>query len=156
MSFREAVENTPGLTQAYRPGLQALRAQDRPHIRAEDPRALRGSVDIDTAYVETEPHANRWDYGICYKHENRSQDFVYWVELHTASDSEVSVVIRKAKWLRNWLRGPGAQLAALERDIVWVSSGSTSFTLTAPQRKEMAQAGLQHVGTVLRIPKKRR
>jgi hypothetical protein len=46
-------------------------------------------------------------------------------------------------------------LAEFERDIVWVSSGATTFTLTSPQKKRMAEVGLKQVGGKLRIPRKR-
>ena len=81
---------------------------------------------------------------------------LYWVELHTASDSEVKVVIRKALWLLEWFKGAGQGLAAFERDIVWVSSGPTYLTPTASQKKQMAQAGLRQVGGMLRIPNTRK
>jgi len=156
MTFRKAVSKTPLLEQAYRPGLQALRAEDRPHIEAEDTRSLTGSVDIDSAYARSDPSGNRWDFGIGYQHANRPNEVVYWVELHTASDSEVNVVIRKALWLQAWLRGPGVLLAEFERDIVWVSSGATHLTPTAMQKKQMAQAGLRQMGSTLRIPNQRK
>ena len=155
MKFQQATESTPGLEAAYQVGLQALRAEDRPHINAGNTRSLRGSVDIDAAFQTIEPHANRWDFAIAYKHANRTAECVYWVEMHTAADSEVKVVIKKAMWLRNWLKNTGKLLANFECDIVWVSSGATSFTLSAPQQKQMAQVGLQHRGSVLRIPDKR-
>jgi len=156
MRFKKAVEKTPNLKSAYKPGLQALRAEDRPHVYAENPRNLAGSVDVDTALRPFEPNGNRWDFAVAYQHANRNDEVIYWLELHTASDSEVKVVIKKAQWLLNWLRSTGNLLAAFERDIVWVSSGATSFTLTAPQRKLMAQAGLQHRGSMLRINEDRR
>jgi len=155
MRFKEAVEATPHLRGAYCTGLRALRAEDRSHIDAEDTRQLKGSVDVDLALRATDPHGNRWDFGIAYKHSNRKEEVIYWAELHTASDSQVSVVIRKVQWLLRWLRGQGAPLAVFERDIVWVSSGATTFTLSAPQQKQMAQAGLRHSGRILRIPNKR-
>lgn len=151
MSFKEAVEKTPHLENAYEVGLQALRAEDKPHIEAEDTRSLCGSVDVDTAYQEIDPQGNRWDFAIAYQHTNRTSEVVYWVELHTASDSEVKVVIKKARWLLNWFKNEGKVLAKFERDIVWVSSGATTFTLSSPQKKQMAEAGLQHVGAKLRI-----
>lgn len=155
MTFKEAVQATPHLQNAYRVGLQALRAEDRPHIDAEDTRQLRGSVDVDTALRPVDPDGNRWDFGIAYKHSNRRDEVIYWAELHTASDSQVSVVIKKAQWLVTWLRGQGASLARFERDIVWVSSGATRFTLSSPQQKQMAQVGLRSSGKTLRIPNKR-
>ena len=155
MTFKEAVEATPGLSGAFQIGLQALRAVDKPHIEAEDTRKLTGSVDVDTALQSVEPSANRWDFGIAYRHTNRDAEVIYWTELHTASTSEVKVVIKKAIWLRNWLKADGKKLAIFENDIIWVSSGATTFQLTGPQRKQMAQAGLQHVGSRLRIRNRR-
>jgi hypothetical protein len=156
MTFKEAVEKTPGLKNAHKLGLRALRAEDRPHVVAEDTRSLTGSADIDTAFQKLDPNANRWDFAIAYQHANRTAEFIYWLELHTASDSQVKVVIKKALWLRNWLRDTGKLLGKFEREIVWVSSGATSFTLSAPQVKQMAQVGLQHRGGMLRILERRR
>lgn len=60
MSFKDAVAATPHLANAWRPGLQALRAEDKPHIEAEDPRKLTGSVDVDTALQRVQaPHLNK-------------------------------------------------------------------------------------------------
>ncbi len=150
MSFKDAVESTPHLE--WCAGLQALRREDKPHIDPEDPRRLSGSVDVDTAWLQLDPHGNRWDFAIAYQHANRAEEFVYWVELHTASDSQVKKVIAKANWLLNWLKTSGQRLNAFEREILWVASGATTFTLTSFQKKQMALAGLQHRGKVLRIP----
>jgi hypothetical protein len=155
MTFQEAAKKTPGLEEAYKAGLQALRAEDKPHFVAADTRCLTGSVDIDSALQKIEPNANRWDFAVAYQHTNRAAEFIYWVELHTGSDSEVKVVIRKAQWLANWLRNAGKLLADFECSIIWLSSGATSFTLSAPQRKQMAEVGLQHKGSILRILERR-
>lgn len=155
MTFKDAVEATPNLAGGFQKGLHALRAQDRPHIEAENTRKLAGSVDVDSALQQVDPNANRWDFAIAYQHTNRDAEVIYWTELHTASDSEVKVVIKKAVWLRGWLKVDGKKMAAFERDIIWISSGPTSFQLTGPQRKQMAQAGLRHVGSRLRIRNRR-
>jgi hypothetical protein len=155
MKFKEAVEQTPHLAEAYCLGLQALRPEDKPHIEPEDPRKLAGSVDIDAANKRTDPNGNRWDFAIAYKHTNRNAEVVYFVELHTASDSQVGKVVKKAQWLLNWLHGVGARLNAFEKEILWISSGPTTFSLTAPQKKQMAQVGLKHAGSLLRIPNKK-
>jgi hypothetical protein len=156
MNFQDAVGTIEALKNAWCAGLQALRAEDKTHIEAEDPRKLTGSVDVDTAYQKLMPQSNRWDFGIAFQHSNREKEVVYWVELHTASDSQVKVVIKKAQWLLDWLKGQGSPLAGFEKEIIWVSSGATTFTRSSPQRKLMAQAGLQHVGCKLRIPTKRK
>jgi len=155
VTFKEAVEQTANLAGTWEKGLEALRAEDKPHIKAEDTRKLTGSADVDKALREVEPNAHRWDFAIGYQHSNRTKESIYWVEIHTASDSQVSVVLKKLLWLKVWLAGDGVQLAKFERDFVWVSRGTTSFTRTSPQQKQFALLGLQHKGRVLRIPNKR-
>jgi hypothetical protein len=155
MNFKKTIAKTPGLETAWCAGLQALRAEDKPHIDPEDTRKLTGSVDIDAAYLAVDPNGNRWDFAIGYQHTNRTEEVIYWVELHTGSDSEIKVVIKKAQWLRNWFKNSGKKLAAFERDILWVSSGSTRLSPSAPQKKQMAQAGLRQVGGRLRITNSR-
>lgn len=152
MTFKRAVQATPNLGRAWMPGLRALRTRDRRHVVAANPSQFRGSADVDSALQQHEPNAHRWDYAIGYRHTNRGKDCIYWVEVHTANDNEVNVVLDKLGWLRNWLAGDGKLLNQFERDFVWVSSGATSLTLGAPQLKRIAQHGLQRKGRVLRIP----
>ena len=137
------------------PGLGALRAQDRPHVDPVDPRQLTGSVDVDGALQNQQPNAHRWDFAIGYRHSNRQEDCIYWVEIHTANDTEVNVVLNKLRWLKQWLAGDGRLLAKFECDFVWIASGATSYTLNAPKLKQFAQMGLQHKGRVLRIVRER-
>jgi len=153
VNFCQTVSQTPNLSSAWKPGLGALRARDRPHVKPQSPHQLSGSVDLDKALKKVQPHANsnRWDFGIGYRHTNRAKDFIYWVEIHTASQSEVDVILAKLRWLREWLQGDGRALNRFERDFIWISSGSTSFTLTSPQQKQFALLGLQHKGKVLRV-----
>jgi hypothetical protein len=152
VTFKEAVADTPNLKTAWQPGLQALRAEDRPHIRAENPRQLRGSVDMDAALQQVAPQANRWDFAIGHQHTNRRGEFIYWVETHTGSDNQVKVVLKKLEWLKTWLRLEGQPLARFDRDIIWVSSGHTLFTKGSAQVKTLAQRGLIYAGAVLKIP----
>lgn len=156
MTFKEAITQTPNLKTAWQPGLQALRAEDKPHVKAEDTRRLCGSADVDTALLAREPNANRWDFAIGYQHANRGADFIYWVETHTGSDEQIKVVLRKLEWLKNWLRQDGRHLAKFDRDMTWVSSGHTLFTKGSAQVKALAQKGLIYAGAVLRIPNERR
>jgi hypothetical protein len=155
VTVQDAATQTPHLTEAWKPGLEALRTRDRPHVEAQDTRSLSGSADLDSALQEQEPTAHRWDFAIGYVHTNRTLECIYWVEIHTATDREVNVVLNKLRWLKQWLKGDGKKLAQFERDFVWVSSGATSFTLTSPQQKQFAVLGLQHKGRVLRIPDSR-
>jgi hypothetical protein len=158
VTFKRAVTQTPNLGTAWQPGLQALRAEDKPHIKVEDPREehLRGSADIDTALQPHEPQANRWDFAVGYQHTNRRNEVIYWIETHTGSDNQIKVVLKKLAWLQTWMRRDGKQLANFERDIVWVSSGHTLFTKGSKQVKELAQKGLIYSGAILRILNDRR
>ena len=151
MTVRDAFAQTRNLSGVWQPGLEALRAQDRRHVEAQDTRRLSGSADLDSALRQQEPNAHRWDFAIGYNHTNRTLECIYWVEIHTAADREVSVVLDKLRWLRQWLKRNGKKLALFEHDFVWISSGRTSFTLTSPQQKQFAVLGLQHKCRVLRI-----
>jgi hypothetical protein len=81
----------------WNPGLSALPARDRAHVKAEDARRLSGSLDLDTALQRQEPNAHRWDFAIGYQHANRELECIYWVEIHTAGDREVNVVLDKLR-----------------------------------------------------------
>ena len=155
MTFKEAVELTPDLESGWRAGLGALRAEDKPHIRAEDTRRLRGSADVDAALQPREPNATRWDFAISYQHTNRKGEFIYWVETQTGTDDQIKVVLKKLAWLKAWLHQDGQRLDRFDRDIVWVSSGHTFFTKGSAQVKTLAQKGLIYSGAVLRIPNER-
>jgi hypothetical protein len=71
MTFRQAVERTQHLEHSWQHGLQALRAEDKPHIEPEDTRRLRGTLDLDKAWQRFDPGGNRWDFAISYQHTNR-------------------------------------------------------------------------------------
>lgn len=154
MKFKEAVEATPHLAGKWLAGLQALRAEDRPHVQPNDPRKLRGSVDVDTALKRLPEHADahRWDFAIGFQHTNRKKEFVYWVETHTGSDSQISVMMEKLKWLKQWLAADGKTLAGFECDFIWAPSGATAFTKGARQVKDLAGKGLRYTGSGFKIP----
>lgn len=94
--FQIAVHSTAEIAQGYEPGLQALKSHSS-KITFGDPHQCTGSVDIDNTVRAKYPQANRWDYCLCY----RSQ--VYFVEVHSANTREVSTVLRKLEWLKDWL-----------------------------------------------------
>jgi len=154
MGFKEAVEATPQLEGHWKPGLGALRAQDRTHVKPEDTSTdkLRGSVDVDTALMATDPHGNRWDFAIGYQHANRADEFIYWVETHSGNDSQISVMLKKLAWLKTWLKGGGKELAKFDRSYVWATSGATSFTKGATQVRTLADQGLIYSGSIFKIP----
>jgi hypothetical protein len=151
VTFKQAVEAADGLADAWRAGFGALRTADKHHIGAEDTHRLTGSVDLDTSLKQTSPNDPRWDYGIGHRPANLKGETVYWVEIHPANAGEVNRVLQKLAWLKAWLKESAPDLNAMRREFIWLSSGKTSFTLSAPQRKQFALQGLQHKGRVLTI-----
>jgi hypothetical protein len=114
------INQTSELEGAYRQFLSALAKKYRSHI-IMDRNLCEGSVDIDTHLVRKYPQDNRWDYVIGY---NRK---AYFVEFHSAKDSEVKVVIKKLQWLKNWLTTKAPLLKALPHSLQVVSSVSRGF-----------------------------
>ena len=150
MTFREAVQVTPRIAAAYRPGLRALRGADRQKVSALRPRALSGSIDLDGALENAYPDANRWDYGIGIRQAGGEK--VYWAEVHPGRDGEIGLVLEKLNWLKAWLRDSGVPLNNLQREFVWISSGATAITPNSPRLRGLAAQGLIFKGRHFRIP----
>lgn len=73
-----------------------------------------GSLDMDAAFKQAEPEANRWDFGVG-MHKPGKQEFAVWVEPHSASSlGEVKTILAKLDWLQGKLDQPEfRQLKAL-------------------------------------------
>ena len=115
MSFPIAVQSIQAIARCYKPGLQALGANSN-KIDPDNPRNCTGSVHLDTCLEKVYPGDSRWDYAIGYLTK------AYFVEVHPAS-GQVSEMIAKATWLRNWLKNDGAPLAAIHHDretLFWI------------------------------------
>ena len=152
MKFKAAVEATPDVADAFRSGLQALKPVDCRHITVQSTSRLRGSIDMDAALRPSHPHDPVWDYAIGHSPTNLQEEVVYWLEVHPATDGEIKAVLAKLQWLKRWLTNAAPKLKALRKQFVWVSSGKTSLTLSSPQQKQFALAGLQHKGRSFHIP----
>jgi hypothetical protein len=151
MRFREAVEQTEGLAEAYRRGLGALQKIDRGRIQCRNTRNLAGSVNLDEALADSHPNDPRWDYGIGIRN-NRGSDRVTWVEVHPASSSHVQDVLDKFAWLRRWLASSAPLLNGILAEYVWVASGSVHIPPDSPQRRRLALQGIRFAGKRLRVP----
>jgi hypothetical protein len=154
MSFRQAIDQTPDLRGSCQKGLQALREIDRNRIGTADPRRLKGSVDVESRLQALYPGERQWDYAVGFSPSGSRGEVIFWIEVHPANDGEVSVVLEKLQFLQDWLRTSGQSLSSLPWVFIWISSGKTSFTLTAPHRKRFALQGLEHVGRFFKIPEK--
>lgn len=104
MFFENIVESIGDIENCYKAGLQALEGNDSTKIRVQNTRKINGSVNLDACTVEKYPTDNRWDYIIGYK------EMLFFVEIHPASTSNVSEVVKKVVWLKQWLKVKGTPL----------------------------------------------
>ncbi len=139
MTFQEIVLNTPDIATGYMSGLQALEKGHRHKVETDDRTLLGGSVDIDSCTTAKYPNDNRWDYAIDYDGK------VYFVEVHSAITSEVSTVIAKFRWLKEWLRteAPLLDRRKAQDPYHWLQSNNFDIPKTAPQLRAIVQAGLK-------------
>ena len=149
MTFKQAAEGTPGLSDAYRPGLQALSKADRNRIVCANPRRCTGSVDLDHALAIPMPNEPRWDYGAGLRQDHSEK--VVWIEVHPACSNHVDEVLAKLAWLKKWLHANAPLLNALPRSFVWIASGQVSLQRHSPQRRKVAARGLQFAGSRLSL-----
>jgi hypothetical protein len=128
LTFKEAVEATPDIAECYEAGLGAL-GQYRNKVIAANTTLIQGSVDIDDCTVAIYPNANRWDYAICYNGQ------VYFMEVHSANTSEVTAVIRKLQWLKDWLHQHAPEINKLKaaEPYYWVQSKNFQIPKNSPQ-----------------------
>jgi hypothetical protein len=138
--FRRAIEATPEITNCYQSGLRALGEYSQ-KVLPNDTSKCDGSVDIDACTASIYPNENRWDYVLSYKSK------AYFIEVHSAESSEVSVVLRKLKWLKIWLNEKAPEIRKLkaEQPYYWIQSGRFNILKGSRQAKSIAQAGLRPI-----------
>jgi hypothetical protein len=141
-SFKIAVENTPDITNCYQTGLKGLGSHSK-KIQLFDTSSCSGSVDIDSCTTSKYPQSNRWDYAFCYKLE------IFFVEVHGAKSDEVSTVIKKLQWLKDWLNQEAPELNKLKAKsrspFVWIQSNGFHIPSQARQYKKAIQAGIMPI-----------
>jgi hypothetical protein len=147
-SFQKAVENTPEVATCFQHGLSALGKYSE-KIEMVDSKLCDGSLDLDICTVKIYPSENRWDYAISYASK------VYFVEIHSAEDSQVRTMLRKLQWLKDWLnqKAPEIQKLKAQQPFFWVQSGRYSITPNSSQARQLARVGLKPISK-LRLPPK--
>ena len=146
-TFKQAVEETEEIKNGYQNGLRALSAGNHStKIQLGDTRKCEGSVAIDDCTESLYPQENRWDYVFSYKGE------AYFVEVHSAHTNEVSVVLKKLQWLKDWLNGKAPEIKKLQaknRAFIWIQTNGNHITPTSPQSRIIAKAGLKPVSKLI-------
>lgn len=148
LSFQKAVEETKDIANCYQAGLKAL-GKYSTKIVLKDSQKCCGSVDLDGCVTLKYPQDNRWDYVICYDGE------VYFAEVHSANTGEVSTVLRKLKWLKDWLNTKAPEInklkATSQTPFYWIQSNGNHILPQSRQARQAAIFGLKPVA-VLHLP----
>ena len=128
-------------------GLQAI-IEGRNQITAQDTRNVLGSVNLDADLRLKYPQDNRVDYAIGYNCDGNTEK-VYFVEVHSATASQVHVLINKARALRDWAleKAPSLWNINKEKRLYWVASGRVAIPRQTPQYKKIATSGVIHFPT---------
>lgn len=142
MTFQAAVRSNLEISNCFQSGLRAL-GNDSRKIVIKNTSLCEGSVDLDTCLSKTYPQQNRWDYCLSYNGE------VFFVEVHSAITSEVSTVIKKLDWLKNWLMASATELDKLKAKsrtpYYWVQSSGFSILPQSKQFRAVVQAGIKPI-----------
>ena len=160
MRFKDAVghANYP-VSAAYQPGKKALEGRHRRLVNCAEPRRIMGSVNLDATLAKTSTYASepRWDYGLGYKAEGHPECAV-WVEVHTATTGEVSRVLQKLKWLKDWLNSNAdelrklTELADVENRYFWIASNGVHIPRNSRQARELSMSPIGKVRKALTLP----
>ena len=136
MDFKEAISTTPLLKNAYKNGLQALGNYSN-KVKPSDTKKCEGSVDIDSAIRDVEVNSVkvyaevcRWDYALGY------DGTTYFIEVHSAETSQVTQVLKKFRWLKDFLVADAPELNKQQKKrFYWISTGGNNILKEAPKHE---------------------
>jgi hypothetical protein len=140
-SFEVLVGNIASIRNCFKKGLIALGAH-AVKVEVQNTRLLCGSVNIDECLRTQYPQSNRWDYLICY------DNFIYFIEVHSGHTGEVSTMLRKLQWLKDWINSDAPALKPLlakPKAFIWILSKGNQIQKGSRQSKLLAQNGLNPI-----------
>ena len=141
--LQEAVKSISGLEVYFKTGLGAVKGEYRKRITAKDTRLFMGSLDIDAAKEKVEAEDNRWDYAIEYNGE------VFFIEVHSGATSDVSTILHKLEWLKQWLKTEAKAIAELRTKRVtpyyWLLTKSYNIVKSSRENRKLAQSKIKIV-----------
>lgn len=143
----ESCISAAGLAHAIQPGLQALGANSN-RIVVVPPSKATGSVDLDAALTAASVPGAKWDYGIGIARGQR--DEIAWVEVHTATSSEVDAVLKKLNALRSWLEARAPHCTGARSTFHWVATDA-GVHIDSARRRRLNAAGLRMPQSLLRL-----
>jgi hypothetical protein len=142
-TFKQAVEATPDVQNCYQEGKLAILRKERNKVDLTNPGKCGGSLFIDQCLENQKMYADesRWDYAIDYNGE------VFFFEVHTASTSEVTTVLRKLQWLKDWLnqKAPEINILRSNSPYFWVQSNGYHILANSSEDRRIRQKGLKPI-----------
>ncbi len=131
--FCQAVNNCDEIKDSLKAGLTAM-GNNSIAVKVKDTKLIDGSVDIDSAVKWKRPTEARWDYVVGYADE------AYFIEVHPADTKNVDEMIKKIKWLKEWLATKATDLKKLHKSGVyyWIPSGRVKILKTSVQYRKIA------------------
>ena len=131
--FKDAMGNCREITGALKAGLSAMKTNSK-SVHVADTKLIDGSVDIDEAVKSMRPDESRWDYVVGYSNE------AFFLEVHPADTKNVDEMVKKVKWLKDWLATSATGLRSLHKRNVyyWIPSGRVNILKGSVQYKKIA------------------
>lgn len=141
---RRALKQDSTLQDSVLDGLAAVERSHMKYFNADIRAHFADSLEIDKSLRQGREQENRWDYLLGHAPSGE----VIAVEPHSASQGEISTVIRKRAAAREQLREhlrDGARIAKW----LWVASGKVHFVATEKAKLQLDQNGIEFVGTAV-------
>lgn len=148
-TFKQAVEITAEVKNCFKSGKLAIPNNERNKVELNDSRKCGGSLFIDQCLFNQKlyPNDNRWDYAIDYNGE------VFFFEIHTASSGEVSTVLKKLQWLKDWLSQKAPEIYALKAKsktpYYWVQSNGYHILPNSSHERAVREKGLRPISKLV-------
>ena len=133
-------------------GLQVIGKPDK--VSLQETRTNAKSVDIDSCLKEDYPNENRWDYAVFIDIDAVLK--TAFIEIHPANESEVDEVIKKARWMKQWIMDNQIRVITENRKFFWVSSGNVKITKNSQKIRLLHKQGIEGPQEYLVVDKKMR
>lgn len=135
--FERALQAVGGLRMQR--GLKAL-GNNSSKVACKDSHMILGSVDLDKDLKDQMPQDSRWDYVIGY--ENNKEEKAFFVEVHPAHTSEISQIVKKAQWLKEWAEMNAKELWGMKHLIYWIATDGVHIRSNDHGLKKLSQLGV--------------
>ena len=150
--LKHSLKEDSHLLKGLKPGLRAM-GEYSGRVEEGD-RKVVDSLDLDEATRLAHPNAHRWDYilGVSARTNPGAADggTLIGIEVHSATDREISVVIAKKQHSKFVLLRELHPHATV-KEWLWIASGWVRFSPNSKNLRLLAQQKIKFVGSTLRL-----